>query len=320
MSFDMLYLKLEDMKNHINKFKEISYKIENNFITYTKIYYNNPSIKDLSFLVKTENNTIYCPLTLFNKTNYKLNFYNEPIEIFSKKKIDNETNLQLKKLFHDLIKTNQIKKVYFKVKKENIKIDENISNSLDKIISEIFIDLNLDLSEIQKEFKQSLRTILKKKYEFLNYEIIDKINYKKNEILNMRKMHIQVSGRETRSKESWIQNEKMILDGNGFIVKAVYKNKPISYSFFFYNNRTCRYFSSCTLREYFKIIKNITHKSLWYAILYAKKNSNYFYVGSSTVFSKKPLSEKELNIEKFKKQFSSKSEEYYIFNDVPNFF
>ena len=154
----------------------------------------------------------------------------------------------------------------------------------------------------------------------MNYEIIDKINYKKNEILNMRKMHIQVSGRETRSKESWIQNEKMILDGNGFIVKAVYKNKPISYSFFFYNNRTCRYFSSCTLREYFKIIKNITHKSLWYAILYAKKNSNYFYVGSSTVFSKKPLSEKELNIEKFKKQFSSKSEEYYIFNDVPNFF
>ena len=74
------------------------------------------------------------------------------------------------------------------------------------------------------------------------------------------------------------------------------------------------------LREYFKTLKNITHKSLWHAISYAKKKSNNFYIGSSTIFSKTVLSNKELNIEKFKKQFSSKSEQYYIFNHIPNFF
>ena len=118
MSFDISYLKLEDIKDHINKFKEISYKIENNFITYTKIYYNNPSIKDLSFLIKTKNNTIYCPLTLINEKKPELNFYNYPIEIFSEKKIDKELNLFLNKTLSDIKKKNNVKNMFIKVKKK----------------------------------------------------------------------------------------------------------------------------------------------------------------------------------------------------------
>ena len=51
-----------------------------------------------------------------------------------------------------------------------------------------------------------------------------------------------------------------------------------------------------------------------------KKKCDYFYIGSTTVYSKKKILEKEVNIDKFKKQFSLESEEYCIFNDVPNFF
>jgi len=320
MIYDISYLRLEDIRKFITKFKNISYKIENNFLKYLKIYYDNPLIKDLSFLIKTKNNKLFCPLTIIGNKNPELSFYKDPIEIFSEKKIDKETNLLLKKTLSEIVKNNQVKNMCFKVKKENVLINKSVLDNLDKIISEIYLDLNLDLLQIQKDFKQSLRTILRKEYEFLNYEIIDKENYKKDEILNMRKMHILVSGKETRSVESWLQNEKMILDGNAFIVKAIYKNKPISYNFFFFNDVVCIYFFSCTLREYFKTLKNITHKSLWHAISYAKKKSNYFYIGSSTIFSKTVLSKKELNIEKFKKQFNSKSEEYYIFNHIPNFF
>lgn len=319
-TFDVSHLQLEDIKKYIKKFKEISYKLEKNFIRYTEIYNQNPEIRDLSFYVKTKDNTIYCPLTLFNKERPEISFYNYPIEIFSEKKIDEELNQFLNKTLNDIKKQNKVKNICFKVKKNNIINNENTPENLEKIVSDIYISLNLSHHEIQSNFKQSLRTILRKKYETLEYQIIDKENYKRNEIHKMREMHLIVIGKETRSKESWLQNERMILDGNAFIVKATFENKPISYSFFYFNEITCFYLSSCSLREYFKTIKNITHSSLWHAIVYAKKKCDYFYIGSTTVYSKKKILEKEVNIDKFKKQFSLESEEYCIFNDVPNFF
>ena len=136
----------------------------------------------------------------------------------------------------------------------------------------------------------------------------------------MRDLHIMVSGKETRSKDSWYQNEKMILDGNGFLIKTIYKNKTISYSFFYINKTTCTYFSSCTLRDYFKIIRNINHKSLWLAINYAKGKCDNFFIGSLTKYSKNKVDEKELQIEKFKKKFNKNYEECYLYDDIPNSF
>ena len=197
---------------------------------------------------KTDNNIIYCPLTLQKENIQKINFYTFPVEIFSEKEIDKELNNFLVKYFTNLKKENNISNILFKIRKKNDRsIAENDTINLNKTISEIFINLNLSNLEIKKNFKQSLRTILNKKYDFLEYIVIDKKNYQKNEILKMRDLHIKVSGRETRTKDAWCQNEKMILDGNGFIIKAIYQNKTISYSLFYFNNITCVYFASCSL-------------------------------------------------------------------------
>ena len=41
----------------------------------------------------------------------------------------------------------------------------------------------------------------------------------------MRDLHFFISERETRGLQSWQQNEKMILDGNAFLVKLPVYNK-----------------------------------------------------------------------------------------------
>ena len=91
---------------------------------------------------------------------------------------------------------------------------------------------------------------------------MDHNNYKKNEIFKMMKMHEIVSGKKTRSLKTWKINEEMILNKKGILIYVEYKKEIISYSFFYLNSITCSYFSSCTVREYFKIIKNIFRNSL----------------------------------------------------------
>ena len=179
------------------------------------------------------------------------------------------------------------------------------------ITDEIYVDLNQDLRNIEQNFSQSLRRKLRFDSQSLKFTIIDKNNYQNNEILKMRDLHIFVAQRETRNLQSWQQNEKMILDGNGFLVKLEYKGRTISYIFFSFNSTVASYFSSATIRDYFKTLNNITHKSMYLAIKYLKNKSKFLYIGSQTLYSKNLLSEKEKNIEFFKKSFVSKKKNLY---------
>ena len=69
------------------------------------------------------------------------------------------------------------------------------------------------------------------------------------------------------------------------------------------NNFSSIYFSSCTIRDYF-VKTGITHKTIWYAIQYLKKNNcNYFHLGRSKTYFTSVENIKERNIEKFKHSF-----------------
>ena len=43
----------------------------------------------------------------------------------------------------------------------------------------------------------------------------------------MMKLHKEVAGKKTRSLETWLENEKMILQNKGFLVCALFKDKII---------------------------------------------------------------------------------------------
>lgn len=292
--------------------KGIAQRLEKNHIKYLELY-NNINFKNLSFVFETKANKIICPLTMHtNQQNINfLSFYNLPIQFFSKKKIEKEIFFLLVEYFNKLKKKLNVEKVPFKMKTSDEELELLDKKKLLNITDEIYVDLNQDLRNIEQNFSQSLRRKLRFDSQSLKFTIIDKNNYQNNEILKMRDLHIFVAQRETRNLQSWQQNEKMILDGNGFLVKLEYKGRTISYIFFSFNSTVASYFYSATIRDYFKTLNNITHKSMYLAIKYLKNKSKFLYIGSQTLYSKNLLSEKEKNIEFFKKSFVSKKKNLY---------
>ena len=140
-------------------------------------------------------------------------------------------------------------------------------------------------------------------------------------MLKMMELHKMVAGKQTRSLETWLENEKMIMQNKGFLVCALLKDKIISYSFFFHDKLSGIYFSSCTDREYFSYA-GITHNSIWCAIKYLKQiGCKYFSLGDvKTLYSKDNITEKEKNIERFKRSFGGFTKTYIIYNQLPKKF
>ena len=269
-------IELEDLeKSFLNNSKYISHEIQENYIYYKKKYFNKSVFKNLSFQIKKSDNIVICPLTLEKKEEgNKINFFGEPIRIFSTKTLDDDLNKFLIDYFKELKKEYSLADFLFKIK--NNEDSSTAEKNSYKVGGDIFINLRLELDEMKKYFDGKLRNELKKDNKDLEFVVIDSKNYQKNEILKMRDLHISVSGRETRSKDSWIANEKMILDDSGFLIKVLYKKKIISYNLFYFNKETCVYFSSCTLREYFNEVKNIGDKTIWKAIKFSKERSKNF--------------------------------------------
>ena len=81
--------------------------------------------------------------------------------------------------------------------------------------------------------------------------------------------------------------------------------------FFHFNSTVASYFSSAAIRDYFQILNNIAHKGMYLTIKYLKNKSKFLYIGSQTLYSKNLLSEKEKNIERFKKSFFNKKKNLY---------
>ena len=189
-----------------------------------------------------------------------------------------------------------------------------------EVIRESYIDLSKSKSEIIKNFSKGHKHLLKKEYPSLKYEIINYQNYKKDQILEMMNLHKIVSGRITRSINTWKINEEMILGKMGFLIKVSENNSLISYSFIFHNKKDALYFSSCTLRDKFSSFKNITHNSIWKSINFLKNlNCEKFYLGTTkTLFSKKNIDQKRKNIERFKSSFGGEQNFFAIFEEETN--
>lgn len=263
------------------------------FIEYNKEY--NKAFEYIDFY-ETEYSL---PLTLEKKDDVlKLNCYGREIQITEYILNNNLIKKKIYKYLEQLIHKYKIKKCYAKLHlNENILLEKKLNN---KIFNEMYIDLSDSENTIFKNFRLSHRTRLNKIYEDLNYQIINHENYN-NEILEMKKMHIEISGRQTRSDKTWLINENMIKNDNGFLIKVNNKDNCLSYLFFFYDNTTTIYFSSASYRQYYKIYKNLGHRSMWEAIKYSKKKSKIFLLGEYNISNS--LSDPKKNINSFKKGF-----------------
>ena len=296
----------------ISKKKHFSHMLDPLYIKFNELYHETSFINKSVFL--NNDNPIYIPNTI-NKKTKKYSFYNKPIEIFSENEISKIDYLEIKNYF-DKIKSEKLFK--FEIKHEQNLIDSRL-DQVEQIFNEIYIDLSQSIEQIKNNFSSNTRNEIKKNYDGAKFEIINKENYKENEIFQMMNFHIKISGKQTRSEQSWKQNEKMILSDRGFLIKVTYKDKLVSLSFFYHNNFICRYYSSVADRDYFKQIRNMHHKSIWLAIDHVKEKCKFFFIGPLTIFNKKNISDKEKNIENFKSKFKGINSRFLVLNSFPEY-
>jgi len=312
----------------LQKFQDIIQKVsplfDELFVSYQKSYHHDKKFSLISFSLEDENNLIICPLTIqtFNSSN-ELGFYGNPFEIISKNKLSKSSAARVLKKIDEIKKKNNIQKISLKLEiKENEVnhyLDKN-SYSVDEIYVESRIDLENSLDDVKKDFSKGHKSCLKIEYPEISYEITDHNNYINNQIREMQKLHLNVSKNKTRSDETWLEMEKMVLEKKGFMIKVKNNNVLIGYSFFFHNTYNVYYFSSCILRDNFKFYKNIGHTMILNAIKYSKKtNLKYFILGrSKTLFELENKNDTKVsNVEKFKSSFGGKKKYYVIFKDIP---
>ncbi len=328
------------------KFSDIvrknNYIYDNLYIDYKKFCFPENIYNNLSFQIEGNNNLIYCPITLENKNGEKsINFFGEPFSIINKSVIEQEHKKNLYNIFEDFKKKYSIKNFLFKSKimEEDIKkILNEEKKSIDLIHSESRISLKNSLDKIFSDFSKGHKSSLKTEYPELKYELFDYKNYFKKQIFEMMALHEIVSKQKSRSEKTWDVMEKMILSKKGFLIKVKNKDKLISYSFFFHNSYSSYYFSSCTIRENFKIFNNITHKTIWLALEYLKKiNCFYLHLGSTkTIYSSKnnwitkiynltdkeaeKFQQKETKVQRFKSSFGGEKNYFITYNDIPKKF
>jgi len=313
----MLYQET-DVSNILKIIREKKFKsyyfLDHLFIDYLLKFNSSSNFRDKSFIIKNDDSMILCPMTIQNKNGDKfLNFFGNPfIYICDKenKEILNFFKLSIKKI---LISEN-ISDLNLLIEKSSSNFFE-IKKYFNKITNVKYINLSLEINAIRKGFNTGLKSRLNKYHQNLTYRIIDHENYK-NEIFEMKEMHKAVSQKVTRSMDTWLSNETMILNNKGFLIKVSDKKQVISYSFFFNSGEYSSYFSSCTYRDFFKIYKNITHKTIFEALKYLQnKNCKKLILGETKiVYSNLEITDKEKNICEFKSSFGGEKFTHYYLN------
>ena len=162
------------------------------------------------------------------------------------------------------------------------------------------IDLNQSMSDIRKGFRKGHKAAINWTIKNIDAKVITSKNISWNDMNKFRKLHMQVSGRETRSEKTWNIQYDMIMNNEAFAVFGEKNGVLVTAALFQYSDKTCYYSVSASNRELFD--KPISHTLIWRAIEHAKLlNCKIFEVGEQ-VYDRENR-KKESNIADFKRGF-----------------
>lgn len=178
-----------------------------------------------------------------------------------------------------------------------------------KLNCECFVDLRLTEDEILSRIRRTNKYSILKGMDNWKTRLISHRN-SEEEIAecfdSFRRLHIQVSGRETRSIATWKIQEEAVKKSKDFVV-LLYDMKDILVGASLYSTTAsaCTYSVAAYRRELFD--KPLGHVSQWIAIKHMKKlGIRWYYIGTRSY--KKDWnspSEKEISIGHFKEGFAT---------------
>lgn len=174
-----------------------------------------------------------------------------------------------------------------------------------KFHSRLTFEMNIKYKGFQSQvfnsnIRNSYRSLINWGKNNLDILVIDKHNPCLDSFLNFQNFHKKISGRQTRSNETWKNQYNMLEKGFGEALLAYYKNELVSASLFMDVYKTSLYFTGAYERELFKY--GISHYLLLEGICrsFQRANTTSFSLG---YFDTDIKDSKWYNIQFFKKGF-----------------
>jgi len=164
------------------------------------------------------------------------------------------------------------------------------------------LDLSASEEELRRGIRKSYRSLINWGQRSLEIELLDHSDPSTSAMDSFRELHREVSGRETRSAESWQRQTDMITNGEAFALFGRLEGRLVTAGFFMHTESTCLYGSSASARDLFD--KPLSHAMLWTAILHAQSlGCSRFEMGERLFPHQGQPSKKELGISLFKGGF-----------------
>ena len=182
------------------------------------------------------------------------------------------------------------------------------------VITELYVNLELGLDSIHSSIRKHYKALINKGEKIWRTEIISSVSDEEIEYFMNR--HIEVAGRETRSRETWLLQQEAVNCGNAFIVKLIDLNGEfVGESLFEHSRDEGLYSVGVYNRNLFD--EPVSHIVQWKAIehmislgLRRYKIGQRFYSGR-TLNLNQPT-EKEISISYFKEGFATDYEFTFI--------
>ena len=170
---------------------------------------------------------------------------------------------------------------------------------------ELFLNLESCMDEIKKNFRKSYKSLINSDMSDWTIKVLDVEN--KSVWNQFKELHHKVSGKKTRSDDTWEIHYNDILNGHGFLVYLLHNNsgKMDGGGFFNFTRDEGLYAVGAYNRDLFH--KPIGHVIQYRAIQELKKRGIIWYkLGARPYFTEEPrATEKEFSISDFKQGFAS---------------
>lgn len=170
------------------------------------------------------------------------------------------------------------------------------------------IDLSVPEPQLRSQIRKSYKSLINWGAKNLKLRLLDPASVTPAAIEEFRQLHIEVAGRETRTKRSWEIQLEMIQQNEAFAILGDLDGALVTAALFVHSPKYCLYGVSASKRELFE--KPLGHIILWTAIQQAKKIGCKYFESGEQYFPNQgtpPPTGKELNISAFKKGFGGET-------------
>lgn len=177
------------------------------------------------------------------------------------------------------------------------------------------IPLSYPENTLWSHIRKSYKPLIHKGEREFQCRLVDAATVTTQDIEAFLCLHATVSGRSTRSHDSWLRQLEAIKSNEAFAVFLLLNGELIGASYFICGLRRCYYGVGAYKRELFD--RPIAHVALWQAIREAKRRGCAFFDMGRWHTHFCGVSEKEQNISHFKRGFGGIAETSLLFS-VPS--